>query len=392
MNFIPREIKYRDVIRSRPYNTDRRDIFNDISTISDSVIGINNRLLILNDIKEASDFTISNKLDTIEELLTELDFATTVLTLYNPDYVVYPESISANTRAIHENLYGRAIVNVLESKRLYMYKDTKTGVDIIHPSTRDFISYYDSVESSGSKIDRIIETDVLNALNPLTSDVFARRYDTYENIEYADIVLTLNTINSVDIEFNNIYISPIPESNLTLDHIKYTNRDTIGAFFYYRTGNTYLNYDINNMKKTAIGFDPVSLNSCNLRLKQPYKTGSSPYKYILGLRDLALVNHTYMNVSYIGFKVKVPSVRNNIAAIHSNLDSYPDNCELRIYSNKDKFDNITSDYEYKTTESLSYGDPLDVSSYEYIYILAKLQPFSGINSSPELRNISIEWK
>lgn len=392
MHFIPKKVEERDPIKSKQYNEERTDIFNDIYDITKTTNNVKSQLQLLSLLKTADDFTIQTKLQTIQDILSDTGFNISVITLYNSNIIIYPDSIPDNSKAIHEVNYGRAILNILNTKVLYMHKDLYTGKDVIDDNIDSYINITNNIETMGFNIDKIIESDYKYMLDPNNTDIFLREYQTYDNIDYVDMIIKMNTINSIEEEFNTIYISPVPESSLTLDYLKYSNNNVTNSYFYNRSEDNYIDNSIDYMKKLGTSFDPIKITNLELRLKQTYKIGSNPYKYIMGLRNLLLMNHTYMNLSYIGFKIKVPTDKLGIMGFKTNLDNFPDNAEFKIYDNLDDFNNITSNFIYKTGDNINYSEYVDTNNKEYIYILVKMTPFNNINNTPELRNIMIEWK
>jgi len=390
--YVPKEIEFRENLDSRLHNKERRDIFSDVSRLYDSSAAIDAELSTLTDLKEASDFTLLSKIQGLETILTDLNFGFTILTMYNSDTVLYPESININTRASHEQLYGRVILNSVETQRLYISKDIRTGKDVVSKDIDSLVFVDTNAERTGSKINRIIETEVAPIFDTSSNDVFLRRYETFENIQDVDLIMELNTKNGLDTEYNNIYISPLPESTSTLDFIRYSGAIASNESFFNTSTGQLIDFSIPNLRRVAFAFNPVKLNQVEFRLKQANKLGEAPFKYLLGLRDVAIVNHIYTNLSYIGFKVPVDASRTNIIGLTSNLESFQQNCELFVYKNLADFNGVTTNYIFKTGDSIDAVNSLDVSDVSDIYILAKLTPFAGVNDSPELTNIFIEWR
>lgn len=392
--YIPKEIKFRE-------STDSAQMMNEFVQIHESIrdnalvmAEHENQIETLNSIISSDRAGLENRIAKIEALVEQQTLGSTFISLYDAERVVYPTGLDDLQKCTYEQQYGRAVLHIIKSEKLYITTDILTGNKVLVSDLDELVfRRSNSNKGEGSKIDMIIETNVTDAISPDPRKMYLARFITYDpGLTQVDLEFELNTRNGVDKVINSVRLDPMPEGSLTLDYLTYSN--TAVDSQYFRNSGYGIEYGnpVQSVRRLAYSIDPVKVNQFKCQLIQANREGSQPFNFVIGMKSIVLENNLYASRSYIGFRLVVPKNKARIIGVENNLSELGDIVKLKIYDNISNFNLINDEFIYQSGDVLSYNAPILVEEGQELFILAELTKFDNTEATPELENIVITWR
>lgn len=393
--YIHEDLKEGKEVESKVINTKFVTIFNDITDLYGRVRELQTDQEVIRHLVENSTNTALNLVDSLQDSITALETEKVVRTLYSTEDVIYPDNDTV-TKALHETDFGRAILNINSSTRLFLTIDPDNASFVPIDNLTDYVDWFSSNNRISNEMTEISETDIKYAYDIDPNKLYMRRYTTdKDDIEKVDLIVDTNTI--LDSEtINSIKLHPFPEGAIDIKELSYGLNNTTGQYFVSPTGTQYSSV-IQNARKIAFNFPDTELNSIRLWLEQRNRRYSGPYSYFIGIHQLIFERNIYENTSYIGFQLTRED--GNISQINefrTNFmdDSFDHPVSYKIYKSLEDFDDINENYIYtsENNENITAGNPLLLdNSYDTIYILVKIEQYTN-GITPELKYIMIKWE
>jgi hypothetical protein len=334
---------------------------------------------------------MASKIGELETQFASVASGTTVMTMYDEDDTVYPDSIRSIQRCGHHVAYGEAVLPHVSVESEFHYIDPISGQRTLIDNVEQFVHSCLTSNRYQPKMNEIYENSNVNAID-LTSDRMHMIKAITRNSDIQDITLVYNIDTEGPKSINTIRVFPVPELVASYEDITITKANGTEETLSDVT-DTAVSFPITKARKRSFRFSPVEITQVSVLLNTTSYSiidNSGSKQFVLGSRLIALENVTHMNEGYIGLHVEVPEGKTIIGKITPVYEGYAENIDVSVYDDLTEFNAVSESYVIQGSASTVQSVINTATDADDLYLLFKLTTQEN-NTTPILKGCVITW-
>lgn len=396
MSYYRQQVDPTSRVDSHFLNDAMKGIATDITSLNTKIFELENELNAHIHVAGANDRAFQSQLEILEtQLNNSVSNNTSFISSYDTEeHIMYPSTAIEENKASWEREYGSIYLPIEETTQEYMVVDDVTKEMRLIDNPEQYVEHYLTNNKFLTRLDRIEENNIANAIDGDRDTAFVSRAISYNDsinkIDNVNMIYTFDLVEQRDI--NLIKLIPAPELQQTIEEL-IVDSPGAGRTIPLDVNGTEYTFPITYAPRKAFFMRPIQASSIIMNMEQPTTVGGYPYEFITGIRHLSIEYNVYYNVGYIGFKFPVPSGKTGLLSVLPDWDA-DDQSRVNVYTDKDSFDNMynTPINNGTNTAGINLAEPyIFPPGTTEIYVLFKLRPITGVQTTSVLRGCKVRW-